>query len=79
MAWQTQYERDSDAEALAARRALFFRATFAPSLAQGLARMSDEDARVAFVDRLEAGVRRRLVGHLKPEVNFVATLSLKKS
>ena len=30
-------------------------------------------------DRLEAGARRRLVGHLRPEVNFVATLTLEKS
>ncbi len=28
---------------------------------------------------LRPPVRRRLVGHLKPEVNFVATLTLEKS
>jgi len=78
VAW-AQYERDHDAESLAARRALFFRATFAPSLARGLDRVSDGDARVAFVERLEIGVRRRLVSYLKAEVNFVATLALEKT
>ena len=70
---------DHDAESLAARRASFFRATFAPSLARGLDRVSDGDARVAFVERLETGVRRRLVSYLKAEVNFVATLALEKT
>ena len=78
VAW-AHYERDGDAEALAARRAGFFRVTFAPSLASALTRNGDTDARKAFSDRLEAGLRQRLADHLSPIGQVVASLSLKKT
>jgi hypothetical protein len=78
VAW-TQYEHDRDTAALAARRAAFFRATFAPSLARALDRASEERTNIAFLTRLEAGVRRRLLDRLSPTVNFVTTLLLEKT
>jgi len=73
-----KYLEDGDANSLAAGRAAFFRATFGPSLANGLDLNGDEAARKAFADRLEAGLRRRLASHLAPIVNMVANLSLAK-
>lgn len=76
-AW-AQYEKDRDAEALAAKRAGFFRATFGPTLAQALKPSSDEMTRRAFLDRLEAGMRSRLAKSPTPFGNIVAILSLVK-
>ena len=73
-----KYSEDGDAEALVGRRAGFFRATFGPSLANGLDLSEDETARKTFMDRLEAGMRRRLKTDLAPIVNIVAILSLVK-
>jgi hypothetical protein len=78
IAW-TQYERDRDAAALADRRAAFFRATFAPSLARALDSAFEEKARTTFLVRLEAGVRRRLLECFGPSGNFVAKLLLEKA
>jgi SAM dependent carboxyl methyltransferase len=61
IAW-TDYESDKDAEALARKRALFFRAIFVPSLAQALATTRSAQERQAFAAQLEAGLRQRLVG-----------------
>ncbi len=77
-AW-AQYERDGDAEALAARRAGFFRVTFAPSLASALTLNGEADAPKTFSDRLEAGLRQRLADHLSPIGQVVSSLSLKKT
>jgi hypothetical protein len=63
---------------LAARRAEFFRATFAPSLASALDRCAEPQARNAFSDRLEAGVRQRMTDHRAAFNNIVATLSVEK-
>jgi len=58
-AWE-QYQRDGDAEALAIKHAAFFRATFLPTLADTLTRADDPEARRAFGDQLERGLRQRL-------------------
>ena len=60
-AW-IEYERDGNKEALAAKRALFFRSVFMPSLGSALAdvRSGDAEALRVFADRLEAGLKRRL-------------------
>jgi hypothetical protein len=60
-AW-SDYERDGHKEALATKRALFFRSVFAPSLGSALARARSGDGEVlrTFGDHLEAGLKRRL-------------------
>ena len=69
VAW-ARYEQDRDAVALAARRAAFFRATFAPSLASALERRGDAQPRSAF----ERSARSRLTpaahGPLRPLRQF---------
>ena len=77
-AW-IQYEKDQDAAALAAKRAGFFRATFAPTLASALTRNGDADVRKAFGNQLEAGMRRRLTEHLAPLEHNIVSLSLVKT
>jgi hypothetical protein len=72
-----KYREDRDAEALAAKRAGSFRATFGPSLASAL--RGDDSARQAFSDRLEAAMRRRLAIHPVEIANIVAILSLVRS
>ena len=59
-AWE-QYLRDGDAEALAIKHAAFFRATLLPSLAATLTRADDPEAREIFGNRLECGLRQRLL------------------
>jgi S-adenosylmethionine-dependent carboxyl methyltransferase len=61
-AWD-EYQLDKDAEALARKRAQFFRAIFVPSLAQALAPSRGPEERQAFGAALEAGLRRRLVDY----------------
>jgi hypothetical protein len=58
-AWD-EYQLDNDAEALARKRALFFRAIFVPSLAQALGPTRGLEERQAFGAALEAGLIRRL-------------------
>jgi len=76
-AW-AQYKRDGDTQALAARRAGLFRATFAPTLASALDRQQPE-ARQAFAGALEALMRQRLMDLRVPFTQYVATLVLAKS
>jgi hypothetical protein len=61
-AW-IEYQNSGDTTALASKRALFFRSTFMPSLASALtrARNGDREALTSFADRLESGLRGRLV------------------
>ena len=56
------YEKDHDAQALAGKHAMFFRAVFAPALASYLdaVRAGDPGASPAFADLLTSGVKRRL-------------------
>jgi hypothetical protein len=60
-AW-TEYERDGDQDALATKRALFFRSVFTPSLGSALVRSRSDngDALRIFGDRLQARLKRRL-------------------
>jgi hypothetical protein len=73
-----KYCEDGDVGALAASRAGAARAILGPSLASGLDQNENEIARKAFLDRLEAGMRRRLSIDPSPIVNIVAVLSLAK-
>lgn len=61
-AWM-EYEIENDAKALARKRALFFRAIFAPSLAQALASSPGAGRREDFVAQMEARLRQRLLGN----------------
>ncbi|MBV9218521.1 MAG: hypothetical protein JOY94_03825 [Methylobacteriaceae bacterium] len=77
MAW-TDYERDGDPHALAAKRASFFRAVFVPSLLSALAPSRSAQDRQAVADRLEAGLRRRLLGRLARIDHLVGVISVAK-
>jgi hypothetical protein len=61
-AW-AEYKLDKDAEALARKRTLFFRAIFVPSLTQALRPSRGTEERQAFGAALEASLGRRLVDH----------------
>jgi len=63
--WE-QYQRDRDAEALAIKHAAFFRATFLPTLVAALTHADDPEARAAFADRFERGLRQRLTREPTP-------------
>ena len=77
-AWN-EYETDHDAEALAAKRAMFFRVIFAPSVAQGLSPDRPAEDKRELVDRLEAGVRRRLSDAPMPIHHLVGMIALAKT
>jgi len=79
-AW-AEYQNSCDKQALARKRALFFRSTFMPSLASALTRVRDGDpeALPAFADRLESGLTRRLLSHPVPAGMFIQTITLAKS
>jgi hypothetical protein len=76
-AW-TDYQRDGDKKALAAKQALFFRAIFVPSLAAALARVraGHAEALGAFGDRLEQRLERRLLGQPASTHSFVQVMVL---
>jgi hypothetical protein len=76
-AW-ADYESDKDAEALSRRRASFFRAVFAPSLAQALAPGRSEKEHEAFATQLEAELRRRLMGNPSRIDHLVGMIALAK-
>lgn len=78
-AW-TDYERDGDSKALAAKHAPFFRSVFMPSLASALTRVriGDAEALTAFGDRLEDGLKRRLAKQPAAMHSFVHTIVLAK-
>ena len=79
-AW-AEYQNSCDKQALARKRALFFRSTFMPSLASALTRVRDGDpeALPAFADRLESGLMRRLLSHPVPAGMYIQTITLAKS
>jgi hypothetical protein len=64
-AWAA-YEQDHDKERLAAKHTAFFRSTFMPSLASGLAPERGAEERQAFVDRLARALQRRLAEEPAP-------------
>jgi hypothetical protein len=76
-AWD-EYERDRDAEALASKRALFFRAVFVPSLAQALGPSRGAKERQAFNAALVHGLRRRMVDLPVRIENLVGMIVLAK-
>jgi hypothetical protein len=78
-AW-SDYERDGDSKALAAKHALFFRSVFMPSLASALTRVRDGNAEAltVFGDRLEDGLKRRLANQPAAMHSFVHTIVLAK-
>ena len=77
VAW-IEFQRDGEAAAFASKRAGFFRAVFAPSLAQALAPTHSPQERLEFVDRLEEGVRRRIASAPAGLQNMVAIVVLNK-
>jgi hypothetical protein len=78
-AW-LQHQQDDDREALAKKKALFFRATFLPSLASavGNVRNGDGEALCRFADRLLDGLTRRLASHPAPLDSMAQTIVLTK-
>jgi hypothetical protein len=72
------YQLDKDAEALAKKRALFFRAIFVPSLAQALGPTRGVEERQAFSAALELGLQRRMVDHPARLENPVGMIVLAK-
>jgi len=78
-AWN-DYERDGNKEALATKHALFFRSVFMPSLAPSLDRVraGEAEALRAFGDRLEKGLKRRLVSQPAPMHSLVQTIVFAK-
>jgi hypothetical protein len=77
-AW-ADFERDGDKDALATKHALFFRTIFAPTLAGALERNDDVERRLAFLARLESGLKRRLADRPQPIHSRVETIVLAKS
>jgi hypothetical protein len=75
--WE-EYVRDKDPEALAKKRAGFFRAIFAPSLAQALNPDRHAEERLAFLAALEDGLRARMVDYPVPADNVVRIIVLAK-
>jgi hypothetical protein len=78
-AW-SEYERDRNKEALASKRALFFRSVFTPSLGSALThvQLGDAEALRIFGDRLEASLNRRLTTHLTALQSLVQIVVLAK-
>jgi SAM dependent carboxyl methyltransferase len=77
VAWDA-FEKDGDREALAQERAMFFRVTFAPTLAGALANPDDLDRRRAFFDRIESGLQRRLTEAPAPVRALIAAIVVAK-
>jgi hypothetical protein len=76
-AW-ADYKRDGNALALAAKHAAYVRVTFGPTLAGGLVGDSGPARRQAFLERLEAGVKRGLADRPCPLRRRVATIVVAK-
>jgi hypothetical protein len=76
-AW-ARYQETDEKEALAEAHALFFRPIFAPTLALALDGSNPERS-LAFSDRLEQGIRRRVAARPSPMHSRVATIVLAKS
>ena len=76
-AWAA-YQRDGNKEILVQKHAAFFRATFAPSLASAVERLQDAEECHAFSERLEDGLRRRLMREPAPVDLTVETIVFAK-
>jgi hypothetical protein len=79
-AWE-QFELDRDNHALAARRALFLRSIFAPSLASALSRghAGNGAAGVVFADQLEQRLKQRILSQPVEMRTFAHTIVLAKA
>jgi hypothetical protein len=77
-AW-AEYELDKDAEALAWKRALFFRAIFLPSLAQSLGPSRGTEQRQAFGAVLEAGLSPTLSGLSNSVDHLVGMIAVERA
>ena len=75
--WE-EYVRDNDPETFAKKRAGFFRAIFAPSLAQALGPDRHPEERLAFLSALEDGLRARMLNYPVPADNVVRIIVLAK-
>jgi hypothetical protein len=75
--WE-EYLRDKDPETLAKKRAGFFRAVFAPSLAQALGPDRRPEERLAFLAAVEGGLSARMVNYPVPADNLVRIIVLTK-
>jgi hypothetical protein len=76
-AW-ADYVQDGNTESLAARHALFFRSTLAPSLATALTCTPGDERYRGFADKLEDRLKRRLAAHPAPLNSLVSTMLLVK-
>jgi len=76
-AW-LEYKQDGDHETLARKHALFYRATFVPTLALGLLE-SDAERRRAFSDRIEELMRVRMAREPTPINSHVAVIVLARA
>jgi SAM dependent carboxyl methyltransferase len=76
-AW-ADYQRDHDTEALAAKHAGFFRATFMPSLASALSPNRGAEGRQRFIDGLADRLERRLAEEPAPLHLLVQVIVLAK-
>jgi len=76
-AW-SDYQHHRNKEMLAAQHAMFFRATFMPSLASALRDPGDAERRHAFARDLEAGLKRLLAQQPVPVHSYVTTIVLAK-
>lgn len=76
-AWD-DYVRDGDREAVARRQAAFFRSAIAPTLALALTGAHESNRVQAFSERLELGLKDRLVRDLAPLHSLAATIVLVK-
>jgi len=73
-AW-TDYQLDGNVDSLGSRHAAFFRTVFVPSLASVISEVKE---RLAFADRLEQKLKRRLCERPAPFHSFVQTMVLAK-
>jgi hypothetical protein len=77
-AW-ADYQRDGNAGALANKHALFFRTIFAPTLAGALERNRDAERLRDFSDRIEVGLKQRLLNRPEPITSLVETIVVAKN
>jgi hypothetical protein len=76
-AW-ADYAQDDNSESLAARQALFFRTTLAPSLATALTCTPGDERYRIFADQLERRLKRRLAAHPAPLNSLTSMMLLVK-
>jgi hypothetical protein len=78
LVWE-QFQRDGDADAFASKQAAHFRATFVPSLVNALTHAHDGEACRTFADRIEYGLKQRLLREPTAYSARVDTIVIAKS